>query len=216
MALGISTLFGLYHTPLVATDLTAITRAVTGPDLRFRVAVLADVLSAPLGVALVLALYTLLKPVQQTLASLMAALLLVAVPMSFVIGLNYVAAQMLWTGTADAMAFTEAQRATLAALFLQLHVHGVLAEEVFWGLWLLPFGLLVMRSGFLPRVLGVLLIVAGVAYVAHSITALLLPGQRFVGYERLTMLARAVGEFPIMLWLLIKGADENRMKPSPA
>jgi hypothetical protein len=86
----------------------------------------------------------------------------------------------------------------------------VLAVEIFWGLWLLPFGLLVIRSHFLPRVLGILLIIAGVAYVAHSLITLLLAGQRFVLYERVTMLARAAGEFPIMFWLLIKGADVTR------
>ena len=83
--------------------------------------------------------------------------------------------------------------------------------EIFWGLWLLPLGLLVMRSGFLPRVLGILLIVAGVAYAAHSIVSLLLAGQRIVLYERITMLARAAGELPAILWLVIKGADVRRL-----
>jgi hypothetical protein len=208
--LGISTLFGLFHAPLVLTDLNAITREITESDFRFRIAVLADVLSTVLGVPLVLLLYLLFKPVHKALAALMALLLLVAVPMTFVITLNYVAAQMLLSGVPDTMALTDAQRAGLATIFLRLHIHGVLAEEIFWGLWLLPFGLLVMRSRFLPRVLGILLIVAGLAYVAHSCTSLLLAGQRFVLYERVTMLARAAGEFPIMLWLLIKGADVRR------
>lgn len=64
-----------------------------------------------------------------------------------------------------------------------------------------------MRSRFLPRVLGILLIIAGVAYVAHSLTTLLLGGHRVALYEQVTMLARAAGEFPIMFWLLIKGAE---------
>lgn len=212
VALGISTLFGLFHAPLVLTDLNAITQEVTGPDFRFRIAVLADVLSTVLGVSLALLLYMLLKPVHKTLASLMALLLLVAVPMTFVISLNYVAAQMLLSGASDTMALPDAHRAALATLFLRLHVHGVLAEEIFWGLWLLPFGLLVIRSRFLPRILGILLIVGGVAYVAHSVTSLLFADQRFILYERVTMLARAAGEFPIMLWLLIKGVDAHRMK----
>ena len=92
-------------------------------------------------------------------------------------------------------------------LFLRLHTHGVLAVEIFWGLWLVPFGLLVRKSRFCPRVLSILLIVTGVAYVAHSVISLLLDGPRIILYERVTMLARAAGEFPIMLWLLIKGAD---------
>ena len=213
VALGISTLFGLFHAPLVLTDLNAITQEVTRPDFRFRIAVLADVLSTVLGVSLVLLLYMLLKPVHKTLAQLMALLLLISVPMTFVISLNYVAAQMLLSGVPDTMALTDPQRAALATLFLRLHVHGVLAEEIFWGLWLLPFGVLVMRSRFLPRLLGILLILGGVAYVAHSVTSLLLGGQRFILYERVTMLARGAGELPIMLWLLIKGVDAHRSKP---
>ena len=69
---------------------------------------------------------------------------------------------------------------------------------------------------FLPRVLGILLIIAAVAYVAHSVTSLMLAGHRIVLYERVTMLARAAGEFPIMLWLLIKGADVHPVNSSVA
>lgn len=210
LSLGAATVFGFFHAPLVRGDLNAIARAITGPDLRFRIGVVTDVLSTALAVPLALLLYQLLKPVHKTQAALMALLLLIAIPMSFVVALNYVAAQMLLSGTPDMAAFTAAQRDALGMLFLRLHAHGVLAEEIFWGLWLLPFGLLVMRSRFLPRVLGILLIIAGVAYVAHSVTSLLLAGQRIALYERVTMLARAAGEFPIMLWLLIKGADARR------
>lgn len=207
LTLGVSTLFGFFHAPLVRDDINALARAITGPDFRFRVGVVADVLTTVLSVPVALLLYQLLKVVHKTQAMLMALLLLLATPVSFVVALNYVAAEMLLSGTADMSAFTEAQRGALGMLFLRLHTHGVLAVEIFWGLWLLPFGLLVMRSRFLPRVLGVLLITAGVAYVAHSVTTLLLAGQRFVLYERVTMLARAAGEFPIILWLLIKGAS---------
>ena len=86
----------------------------------------------------------------------------------------------------------------------------MLAEEIFFGLWLLPFGLLVIRSRYLPRVLGVLLLIGGLAYVAHSITSLLLAGQRIATYERITMVARAAAEFPVILWLVIKGADARK------
>jgi len=210
LSLGVATLFGFYHAPLVQGDPHAIARTIAGPDLRFRIGVVGDVLSTALAVPLAVLLYQLLKPVHKTQAALMALLLLVAIPISFVVALNYVAAQMLLSGTLDMLTFTGAQRDALGMLFLRLHTHGVLAEEIFWGLWLLPFGLLVMRSRFLPRVLGILLIIAGVAYVAHSMTSLLLAGHRIVLYERVTMLARAAGEFPIMLWLLIKGAHVHR------
>ena len=77
----------------------------------------------------------------------------------------------------------------------------------------MPFGLLVMKSRFLPRLLGILLIIAGMAYVAHSVISLLRDGSRIILFERVTMVARAAGEFPIMLWLLIKGA--RSLPPSP-
>ena len=65
-------------------------------------------------------------------------------------------------------------------LFLRLHGQGIVINEIFWGLWLFPFGVLVMRSGFLPRILGVWLIVNGFAYLAASLTSLLLPGYAAV------------------------------------
>ena len=216
LALGIATLFGFFHAPLVHPDVDPIRNAITGSEIRFRIGVLADVLSTALGVPLALLLYQLLKPVHKTQAALMALLLLVAIPMSFVGTLNYVGAQMLLSGVPDMASFAGAQRDALAMLFLRLHAHGVLAEEIFWGLWLLPFGLLVMRSRFLPGVLGVLLIVAGFAYVAHSVTSLILGGERIVAYERITMLARAAGEFPIMLWLTIRGASAHHPHSSAA
>jgi hypothetical protein len=210
VSLGVASAFGFLHAPLVQTDLNATALAITGSDLRFRIGIVSDVLATALSVPLGLLLYQLLKPVDKTQSALMALLLLVAMPISFVVALNYVAARALLTGAPEVSALPSAQRDALGMLFLRLHAHGVLAVEIFWGLWLLPFGLLVMRSRFLPRVLGILLVIAGVAYVAHSVTSLLLAGQRNALYEEVTMLARAAGEFPIMLWLLIRGADARR------
>lgn len=209
--LGLATAFGFYHAPLVQGDLNAIARGLIKSGVRFRVGVVTDLLSMVLSVPLALLLYQLFKPVHKMQAVLMALLLLVAMPISFVVALNYVAAQWLLSGAPVVAAIASGQREALGMLFLRLHTHGVLAVEIFWGLWLLPFGLLVIRSRFIPRILGILLIIGGVAYVAHSVTSLLLDGQRFVLYERVTMLARAAAEFPIMLWLLIMGADAQRV-----
>lgn len=216
VSLGVATAIGYYHAPLVQGDLSAIARTITGPDFRFRLGVVSDVIAAVLAAPLALLLYQLLKPVQRAQATLMALLLLLSVPISFVVALNYVAAQALLAGAPEVSALSGAQRDALGMLFLRLHTDGVLAVEIFFGLWLLPFGLLVIRSRFLLRVLGILLIIAGVAYVAHSLATLLLAGRRFILYERVTMLARAAGEFPIMLWLLIRGADVRRVSSSAA
>jgi hypothetical protein len=216
VSLGVASLFGFFHAPLVTGDLDAIARIVSAPDLRFRVGVFGDVLSTVFAVPLALLLYELFNPVQRVLAALMALLLLVAIPITFVITLDYVGAHVLLSGAPEVSALTSAQREALASFFLVRHTRGVLAEEILWGLWLFPFGLLVIRSRFLPRVLGVLLIIAAVAYVAHSIISMLFGGHLSVVYERVTMLVRAAGEFPIMLWLLIKGARAPRASSEAA
>jgi hypothetical protein len=91
-------------------------------------------------------------------------------------------------------------------LFLRLHHHGVLANEIFWGLWLFPFGVLVYRSGFLPRVLGAWLIVNGFAYLAISFTGLLFPQYEDTVFN--IAFPAMLGEIAIMLWLVIRGAKE--------
>jgi hypothetical protein len=213
--LGLATVFGFYHAPLVRSDLGALAQSLTRSDSFFRVGVVTDLLSTVLSVPLALLLYQLLKGVDKTKAFLMALLLILAMPISFVVALNYVAAQWLFGGASVVAAIGPGEREALGMLFLRLHEHGVLAVEIFWGLWLVPFGLLVRKSRFLPQVLGTLLVIAGAAYVAHSIITLLLGGARFMLYERATMLARAAGEFPIMLWLLINGADVRPPRLQP-
>ncbi len=210
VALSLVTAFGFYHAPLVQEDIGAIARALVRSDLRFRVGFVADIISMTLAVPLAVLLYEVFRPIHKLQATLLAVLLLVAMPISFVVALNYVAAQWLLSGASIVTGMPQAQREVLAMLFLGLHAHGVLAVEIFWGLWLLPFGYLVIRSRYLPRLLGVFLIGGGLAYISHSIVTLLLAGQRFAIYEHLTMLARAVAEFPTMLWLLAKGADVRK------
>ena len=109
------------------------------------------------------------------------------------------------SGLTPAQALTAATEST-AAVF-RLNDRGRVAPDKRADL-----GLLVMKSRFLPRVLGILLVIAGVALVAHSIISLLLDGRRIILYELVTMVARAAGEFPIMLWLLIKGPDAHQLR----
>ena len=89
--------------------------------------------------------------------------------------LNDAAALMLARGADFLSVFEKPQRDALAMLFLRLHHQEVVAAEIFWGLWLFPLGVLVYRSRFLPRFLGVWLIINGFAYLAMSFTGLLLP-----------------------------------------
>jgi len=100
--------------------------------------------------------------------------------------------------------FDKPQRDALAMLFLNLHFHGLVVDEIFWGLWLFPLASLVYRSRFLPRFLGVWLALAGFAWVLLSLTGILLP-QVQDKVDTYTQPA-VFGELAFMLWLLIKGA----------
>jgi hypothetical protein len=89
--------------------------------------------------------------------------------------LNSIAALALVRGADFLSIFEKPQREALAMLFLNLHFHGLVLAEIFWGLWLFPLGLLVYRSRFLPRFLGVWLVIDGFAYVILSLTEVLSP-----------------------------------------
>jgi hypothetical protein len=92
---------------------------------------------------------------------------------------------------------------------MRLHGRGLLVAEIFWGLWLFPFAILVIQSRFIPRVLGVLLIIAGVGYLASSVSFLLLPAYGSVVDKVAAKLTLC--ELPIIFWLLIWGAKDQSL-----
>jgi hypothetical protein len=121
---------------------------------------------------------------------------------------NDAAALMLVRGADFLSVFEKPQRDALAMLFLRMHHNEITAAEILWGLWLFPLAILTYRSRFLPRFLGIWLIINGFAYWATSLTGLLLPRYEQV-VSNITFPAQ-LGEVALMLWLLIKGA-----KPQP-
>ena len=167
----------------------------------------------------VLTLYRLFKGVNQKHALVMAILLLVSIPISLLNVLNDIAALILVSGADFLSVFDKGQLDALAYLFLRLHGQGFVVAQIFWGLWLFPFGILVIRSGFIPRFLGVLLFIAGFGNLASSFASLLLPWYRHL-VDQFTMVLTA-GELPIIFWLLIWGArdqpvDKQRSDPAIA
>src|SRR5260370_38136520 len=116
-----------------------------------------------------LALYDLLKGVNRPHASLMVTWIVVSIPMAFVNELNSIAALVLVRGADFLSIFEKPKREALAMLFLNLHGQGFVVAEIFWGLWLFPLALLVYRSGFLPRFLGVWLALARFAWLVLSL-----------------------------------------------
>jgi len=199
--------FSLMYVPntlIVRGNASATATNILTHETLFRLGIVADLISSVIFICLVVALYRLLSGVNKTHASLMVALVLVSAAVGFMNVLNNIAALTLFRGADFLSVIDKPQRDALAMLFLRLHGQGTVINEIFWGLWLFPFGVLVMRSGYLPRILGVWLIVNGFAYLALSFTSLLLPQYQDM-VSRITFPA-LFGELAIMLWLVIKGA----------
>jgi len=192
-------------TLFVRGDAAATANNIAAHETLFRLGILSDFFTGIMAIFLTLALYRLFKAVDQNLAVLMVILgSLMVAPIYFLNTVNDAAALTLIRGADFLSVFDQPQRNALAMLFLRLHHHGVVANEIFWGLWLLPFGLLVRKSGFIPRILGTWLILNGIAYVVISLTGLLAPQYEAAVFN--STLPATLGEIAIMLWLLIKGA----------
>ena len=146
--------FSLIYIPrtlIVPGNATATANNILAHETLFRLGVVADLITAVIFILLVMALYRLLNGVNKTHASLMVALVLVSATVGFMNVLNNIAALTLFRGTDFLAVLDKAQRDALAMLFLGLHAQGLVINEIFWGLWLFPFGVLVMKSGFLPH-----------------------------------------------------------------
>jgi Domain of unknown function (DUF4386) len=193
---------------IVHGDATATAGNIAAHEMLFRLGIAGQLIGSAAFIFVALALYELLRGVNQRQASLMVLLIVVSVPIAFLNEVNSVAALVLVRGGDFLSIFEKPQRDALAMLFLNLHHYGLVVAEIFWGLWLFPLGLLVYRSRFLPRFLGVWLILAGVAWVVLSLTGILLP-QYLDKVDTFSQPA-VIGEIVFMFWLLIVGA-----KPKP-
>src|SRR5712692_55623 len=179
LLIGITAPIGLVYVPstlIVPGDATATADHIRASESLLRIGIASELFHQTIAIFLVLALYRLFKAVNETYAWQMVILgALVSVPIVFLNVLNEIAALVLVSGADFLSVFDKRQLDALAFLFLRLHNQGINVASIFWGLWLFPFGMLVIRSGFIPRVLGVLLMIAGSAYLVSSFTSVLLP-----------------------------------------
>lgn len=196
-------MYGFSHF-LVPGDATSTARNIIAAELTYRIGILTDFVTLLLFIFLVVSLYNLLKGVDKWQAMLMLLFVSVGVTIGFANLFNKIAPLILLSGADYLSVFTKPQLDALALGFLSLNNDGNTVDSVFWGLWLLPFGILVIRSGFFPRILGILLLVAGIGWVTSSVTSIVLPAYSHVVSQATMPLF--FGEFPIIFWLLIKGA----------
>jgi hypothetical protein len=209
--------FSLIYVPgklIVQGNATATAANILAHDTMFRLGIVAALFGQIIFICLAIALYRLLSDVSKNWARLMVGLVLVSAAVGFVDELNNLGARILFRGGEFLSVFDKTQLDALGMLFIRLHGQGIMIAEIFWGLWLFPFGLLVFRSGFLPRWIGVWLMVNCFGYVILSMTSLFFPAYN----DKLFAWLQPVlfGELAIMLYLLIKGAKVPVRSPQLA
>ncbi len=198
-------IFGIMYVPstlIVPGDVATTTNNIMASESLFRLGIVSALIYQTVFILVVLVLYKLLKPVNKNHAVLMVIFILVAVPIAMLDELNRFAVLILLSGADYLAAFTADQLQALVPLFFDLHEYGINIATIFWGLWLFPMGYLVFKSGFLPRILGILLIIGCFGYLIDVFTFFVFPNfdVKISGFT-------FWGEILFPLWLLIKGVN---------
>jgi hypothetical protein len=212
LLLAVSAPFGLLYVParlIVRGDATATADNIRASPWLLHAGMGSELFHQAVVIFVAMALYRLFRPVDDAQAKLVVILgALVSVPIAFLNVLNEVAALALVGGAPYFQVFAKPQLDALAYLFMHLHGRGLTIASIFWGLWLFPLGTLAMRSGFIPRILGVLLIAAGTGYLATASATLVVP--RYAALVEQIASPLYFGELPFIVWLVIWGARTGR------
>jgi len=194
---------------IVPGDAAATASNIMANEWLFRLAYMSDLIMITCMVLLPLVLYVLLKSVNKNIALLMVIFALVSVPIMYTNMLNHFAPLLLLSGADYLTVFAADQLNAQAMLFLNLHEAGY--NVIFFGLWLLPLGYLIYKSGYFPRILGVLVVIAGFSTLIDVSTFFLFPSYTEI-ISSVVMVPGAIGEFGFCGWLLIKGAKIPEIK----
>jgi hypothetical protein len=207
--IGMFSILYIPDTLIVAGDSTATANNIMANELLFRMGIAGSLITQLIQIAAVLVLYKLFKPVNKNQAVLMVVFALVGVPIAMLNELNKFAALLLLNGADFLKVFGTDQLNALVMFVLNLNEQGIFIASIFWGLWLFPMGYLIYKSGYFPRILGVLMTIAGFSYVLGSFTHFLLPNYEAI-FQVLELLTN--GEVIFMIWVFLKGANIPKTK----
>jgi hypothetical protein len=207
---GLPGLLFIPNALIVNGDAVATANHLRASATLFRLGIASELFHQVVFAYLALALYDLFRSVNRSLSTQLVLLVAMSVPIMFLNTLNELAALILVGAPPFLASFTRPQLDSLAFLFLRLHGEGIGVVDVFWSLWLVPFGLLVMRSGFLPRSLGVLLLAGATGAMVGAIGSVL-PTLSNGAIDKVGQIL-ALGELPIIVWLVFPGAREPQAR----
>jgi len=206
--MGVPTsIFSLFFVPstlIVSGDAATTIQNIKASELLYRSGIYIGLLSGLIYLLVALALYRLLKEVSESQATLMVAFVVIAVAASFANSFNELAVLIILSEPDFLSAFDPVQQEGFAYLFVRLQSHGVQIIQIFWGLWLIPMGILVYRSGFIPKIIGISVWLAAFGYLMSNFTFMLLPQYKATLSPIITGLEML--ELPIIFWLVIVGA----------
>jgi len=189
-------------------DAAAIIDKILTHERFFSTGFIIGLLSALFFLLAAWALYVLLKPVNENLALLFLLLNLVGVAIQCFSMLLLMGSQLVFSGADYLKTVPADQLQVMAMFFVNLYKNGFTLAQLFYGTWLLPLGYLVFKSGFLPRILGILLIIDFFGVLVWFFQFFLFPGFDVITYPGLA--ASAIAEFSLTLWLLIKGVKDQK------
>jgi uncharacterized protein DUF4386 len=208
LLLALGAIYGYFYVSpkiMVNGDNVATARNMIAHESLYRSSIASDVLTNILFVAVVLLLFRLLRQVNEYLAKLMVALVIVAIPVALLGGALKLTSFAIFKS--DPGSFQSAQ-IEFAETLTRLRSYSNQMITIFWGLWLLPLGVLVYKSVFMPRILGILLIINGFGYIITSLTFMLFPGS-LTTVSKFMFPTYFVGEIPFIFWLLIVGVRDH-------
>jgi len=204
--------FYLLYVPsqtVVHNDAGATAARVLSHETLYRWGMFAETLGAVIFIGLSLALYRLFEGVDRHRARQLLALVLVSSALGLVNVVFSAAALIIFKGGDAFAAFDSHTRETIGMVLITMHGQANGINQMFWGLWLLPFGGLVVRSRFLPRWLGYWLLLDGIAWVDVGVTWFFAPDSTDALFRYFQPVFLA--ELAAMLWLLVGGAKESEI-----
>ena len=193
---------------IVFGDAIATANNILASEQLFRVSFVSDILAGVLFLLAAWALYMLLKPVNENIALLFLLLNLGGVAVQCVNMLNLFGAVLLLNGSDYLKIFPANQLHALAMFFLNLYKNGFMIAQFFYAVWLFPLGYLVFKSGYLPKILGIILMIECFGWLMYPIQFFIFPDYQVISY--LSFAVGFIGEFSLTLWLLIKGVKEQK------
>lgn len=206
-------IFSLMYVPstIIVEDNASLTfQNITSQESLFRLWIVSGLLCYTFFLFLPLVLYKLLKPVNENYAKLMVLLAVISVPIYFINVQNQFTILSLVSSSNYLNGFSTEQTKSMVMLYLDQYDNGMRIIHIFSGLWLFPFGYLVFKSGFLPKFLGILLMLGCFGYLINFTGNTLVSNYSEMGIASYIQLPASLGEIGTCFWLLIMGAKENK------